>query len=480
MSNNNINISNFDLYTNTNGEEYSCNFVLNNTPISICNSLRRVILSNIPNASFCDNTNSDGIRDSIIIKENESVLHNELLAQRIGLIPITTYKNDSLKIKTTWNDELAHREYSFINNPPIFNLNIINDKQTRIAKNIDHDILTVKSNDFTVQGDYDVSEFFISDYFTDDYVIINKIKSEQIANKSEKIVVECIPKCGIGKEHTRYTSVGTVSYEFITDTSKIDNTWEVYLSHIEKERVNKGLSEPLTSDEIQGIKRTFYTIDKDRVYLKNKFDEANSVSLKIEGNGSKIPHEIMSDSLKMLSIMLDDILRCFKINSDLTIKFNENKMYVTQNEVNEFTVTIKNENHTLGNLISDITKQQFLIDSELFESKLLNFASYKMPHPLNEEIEIKYIINTDSEYKNFVDECLEKYLGYKANIDDIDVNELNKLCVMFILVKCINKINQILDIINTKYNELLKEKGINSNITFEYEESLDLITVKGI
>ena len=182
----------------------------------------------------------------------------------------------------------------------------------------------------------------------------------------------------------------------------------------------------------------------------------------------------------MINIMIDDILRCLKINKDLSVDFNKNKLDIHQNEVHEFIIKIKNENHTLGNLISDITKQMFLVDSEFYESSLLSFASYKMPHPLNEEIEIKYIINPNSEFKSFVDTCLENYLGYKSNIDEIDNNELNRLCIIFILIKSINKINQILDIINTKYNELLSKKGEESKITFDYDEPLELFTIKGL
>ena len=52
---------------------------------SIVNSLRRTLLSTIPTVAFCtESTNSD-----IIIKKNNASLHNEFLADRIGLIEVT-------------------------------------------------------------------------------------------------------------------------------------------------------------------------------------------------------------------------------------------------------------------------------------------------------------------------------------------------------------------------------------------------------
>ena len=51
---------------------------------SIINSLRRTLLSTIPTVAFrTDINNSD-----IIIKKNNSSLHNEFLADRIALIPL--------------------------------------------------------------------------------------------------------------------------------------------------------------------------------------------------------------------------------------------------------------------------------------------------------------------------------------------------------------------------------------------------------
>ena len=60
----------------------------------------------------------------------------------------------------------------------------------------------------------------------------------------------------------------------------------------------------------------------------------------------------------------------------------------------ELIITINNENHTIGNLISEYSKLLFLLDSN--GNNLLKFSSYNMPHPLKESIEIKYILNQDS------------------------------------------------------------------------------------
>lgn len=62
-------------------------FVLENTSVSFANSLRRLLLSEIPTLSI----------DLVEIEKNYTVLSDELVVHRLGLIPI--YSGDTLKYK---------------------------------------------------------------------------------------------------------------------------------------------------------------------------------------------------------------------------------------------------------------------------------------------------------------------------------------------------------------------------------------------
>jgi DNA-directed RNA polymerase II subunit RPB3 len=64
-----------------------CEFVLSNTDVSIANALRRVILSHVPTIAV----------DLVEIDENSTVLNDEFLAHRLGLIPIVSNRVKEMK-----------------------------------------------------------------------------------------------------------------------------------------------------------------------------------------------------------------------------------------------------------------------------------------------------------------------------------------------------------------------------------------------
>ena len=63
-------------------------FEIKDVDIAVINSLRRILLSEIPNVGFFFNPDDFSDDKDIKIIHNDSPLHNEFMQHRIALIPI--------------------------------------------------------------------------------------------------------------------------------------------------------------------------------------------------------------------------------------------------------------------------------------------------------------------------------------------------------------------------------------------------------
>ena len=82
-------------------------FTLSPIHVTYANTLRRLILTGVETVAFRSDMTSTGSTTDVLVKQNDTPMTNEMLADRIGLIPI------HITEPNTWNSE----QY-------IFNLNV--------------------------------------------------------------------------------------------------------------------------------------------------------------------------------------------------------------------------------------------------------------------------------------------------------------------------------------------------------------------
>ncbi|KAG0437315.1 DNA-directed RNA polymerase subunit L [Dictyocoela muelleri] len=85
-----------------------------------------------------------------------------------------------------------------------------------------------------------------------------------------------------------------------------------------------------------------------------------------------------------------------------------------------FTIDIKifKENHTIGNLLSDF----------LLKDKRCTFSSYKMPHPLTDEIMLRISTDGSIKPKNLLSEVIDK-ISFEINslYRKLEEHKINKV-----------------------------------------------------
>ncbi len=398
---------------------------LNNIQPALANSLRRVMLSEIPNVAFDQTSHDDISKNHIKINKNTSALHNEFLAHRFALVPICTYLSGRLNIMSTFNNETCERSMVFrvAEETPTFSLKVENSQEIRenykqyrkddIEK--DDDIILVTTYDLEITSPKDPDEvrnFIRPDIVAEksrtmsskddgykNYIILNKLKVGS-SGKGEALSIQCRPTIGTGEINAIYSPVGTVSYKFLPEGTEIqEEVFKYYLDNLSKERENKGLK-AFDEQEVAEIKKSYQHLDAKRVYKRDTKGNANAIELCIESIGGMLPVQIFHNSLKVLSWKIRDILTCIvaECHKPNTLRYQ----LLSKVEINDsptkmeaFEIKINNENHTIGNLVT-----KFLQD--LYLGNILEFVAYQKPHPLENNIIIRIKLSPNLDHLKFI------------------------------------------------------------------------------
>ena len=385
--------------------------VFEDVPVSLTNAVRRIILSEIPNVAFYEK--------DIHVLENKSELHNEFIAHRTSLLPI--YRDPRFKIVSKINKTTGFRENVFDNESlvPVFVLNEHNTDDFAIESHY-RDIF---SNQFRVfqksvkvldkdeadeEGkvveevedvqELDIANFFKPDYFTGEHVHFYVLKSNPNNKmKGQKLHLEAHPTVGFAKKHASYSPVAGVAFKYEEDTEEMkDMIFQNTINQQNIERNTKGLT-PLTENEITQARRSFDRLDSARVYKQNRDGECNSISLTIESVGVYSPLQALMDSLFVLKLKLIDLMNGINITNDTITINSQYKFYFERNQA---VIELIEQDHTIGNLITDYMKRikvEHMTDFEnnknstLYKTKetLLEVATYRIEHPLQNILRFK-------------------------------------------------------------------------------------------
>ena len=322
-----------DLISKINDDELK--FTLSGVNVSIANSIRRIILSEIPMIVFRVSPND---KNKCNIITNTCGLNNEIVKHRLSCIPI--------HIKDV--EEFPLKNYNL-------ELNIENNTDTTII---------VTTEDFVVKDLVSgkplpkdkIREIFPANDIKGGFIDFVRLKPKAAEElQAKKIHLTCEFDKGTAKEDGAYNAVSTCSYGNTID----DAAQEAKLAQLKQKWKDEGKKE----NEIEFEATNWKLLEGKRIFKKDSFD----FIIQTIGIYTNVELLVMACSIMIEKLNnLDTIIQ----EDKLDIKVSENTMK------NCYDITLENEDYTIGKVI------EYSLLTLFYEStNSLTFCGFKMLHP---------------------------------------------------------------------------------------------------
>ena len=348
---------NFENLRKLNERAYA--FTLSPIHVTYANTIRRLIVTGVETVAFRADMTSTGSTTDVVVKRNDTPMTNEMLADRIGLIPINV--PDPL----TWKSD----KY-------VFNLKVSGDKDnTTYVKSGDFKIKEIVSMDAALEANLVPTEkFFPPNTITGDTCLIATLQPGS-GVVQQFIEIEAKATKGTGREHARFIPVSQCSYEYTPDSNpqRVEEMFIKWLDVAKKaSAVEKG------SERYNELRREFNTMQIKRCFKINEKNEPFSFDFTIETAGVLSVPYMVGRACEVGENMCSRYVNIHRgdLPDEITISSADSRII-------GYDFLIRGHDHTLGNLL-----QTWLVENHIQgeASPKVTYAGYSVPHPLRDEI----------------------------------------------------------------------------------------------
>ncbi len=346
-------------------------FTLSPLTVTYANALRRLVTSAVETVGFKASIDAKGRTGDVVVKRNDTPMTNEMLAHRIGLIPLAV--KDPLSFKP--------ENYKFI-------LNVKNDDdRPRDVTTADFEVFEYPSGVNAEEEQEPIrvatDRFFPANPVTGDHTLIAVIKGKQFGQSTgEAIHLEATPAISNGTFNATFIPTSQCSYEYTRDKNpeRIAEVFKKWLS------LSKNIKEEeIKEDEARrvALEKEFNTMEVARCYLEDERGEAYSYDFTIETVGILSIGYIVRRACEIGEAMC---MRYASIDeSDLP---EDLTMQRTSASMPGYDFMFKAQGHTLGNLLQTYIVENHIEDEANDLSSVINYAGYCIPHPLHDVMKL--------------------------------------------------------------------------------------------
>lgn len=385
-------------FQNLRKNETTLEFTLAPTHVSYANTLRRAVLTMVETVAFnADIESASGKTTDVVITKNSTPMSNEMLAHRIGLLPIHIEK------PLLWKPE----EYTF-------SISMKND--TTESMDVTADNIVVKK--VTTADEEPVAvpsrEFFRPHKLTGDTSLLTVLKGKVGTQIPEQLECTMVARIGTGRQNARYIPVSQCSYKYTIDPdeAKRKEVFTNWLTTSKKVNIADLEANPTRKGELE---REFATMEAARCYLEEN-GEPYSFDFTVETIGVLTPETILARALEVLQS------RCMRYASINVGDLPDNLRIVpADGPMQGFDFLFTQEDHTLGNLFQTWIEQNLMSRGGPDDDAEISFVGYKVPHPLRDEMLLRIGVEKDGQQvtartavSKAAKGCADMFTGWRA------------------------------------------------------------------
>lgn len=359
-----------------NNKESSLTFTLENCDVSVANAIRRIIISDINQYVFRTFPHSENRADFTL---NTTRLHNEILKQRLGCIPIhhlhtidgfgNEYKNYVVEVDV--KNETDTIRYVTTEDFKVKKAKAI--EKTSGRSNDDDDIMYEYLSEATVR------KIFPPDAISGEYIEFARLLpnlSSSNSNSGEALAFTCTLEISNAKFDGMYNVAHTCAYNCTPDTKEIDKQWRTKEKTLREGFESSGSAASSIGELVENAKKNWELLDAQRIFVPNSFDFI------IETVGVYSNVQLVT---KACDIM---IKKCEKFLSEIehsseTSESGTNAMTTIEHArelttmKNSFRVNLIGEDYTLGKVIENYIFSNYYNKTD----GIVSFCGFKKPHP---------------------------------------------------------------------------------------------------
>jgi DNA-directed RNA polymerase subunit L len=412
-------------YNNNKEEQFT--FTLEGCNVSFANAIRRIILSDINQYVFKTFPHAENRANFSV---NTTRLHNELLKQRLGCIPIH-------HLHTIDGFHAGYSNY-------VVELDVKNDSETiryvttedfkvKKAKNIEKSGGSHDDDDVVYEylPESTVRKIFPPDSISGQYIEFARLLPKLSSNTTsgEALAFTCTIEISNAKFDGMYNVAHTCSYSCTPDEKEIEKQWKV------KEKTLRESFESVSAlesvpEQLAHAKKNWELLEAQRIFIPDSFDFV------IETVGVYTNVQLVTKACDIMIKKCEKLLADIEHSSSNSTSGSSIRMKNVIEPANELT-TMKNafcinligEDYTIGKAV------EFLIFSNYYNRPdgVASFCGFKKPHPHSPDSFIIVAFKETTEFSKVqehvskvITECISIFKSLFESFNDLSSKSKNK------------------------------------------------------